>query len=304
VFTEDVMAAATYALQQVVNEGSGIEAKALMGPDGYTRRPVAGKTGSSQQTESAWFAGFVPQLTTVVGLYQYDTDQNAYQQVQPFGGYEWMTGGSWPAKAWTAYMAKATEGMEIEEFPEYELPEPPEPTNSPSPTMSPTTSPSPETEEMVTVPTGLVGQQYVNAASALGGVQLVPDQVDVDSDQPVGTVLSVENEGQEVEAGSTIAVEVSNGSEAEEETTTVPWGLTNQEQSYAEDQLESAELTPVIQEAPSDTVAEGTVIEVDPGEGEEVPVGSEVTLVISTGPEEGSGDPSSDPSDDGGGIFG
>ncbi|MFC8799500.1 transglycosylase domain-containing protein [Promicromonospora sp. NPDC057138] len=301
VFTEDVMAAATYALQQVVNEGSGIAAKELMGPDGYTRRPVAGKTGSSQQTESAWFAGFVPQLTTVVGLYQYDTDQNRYQQVQPFGGYEWMTGGSWPASAWTAYMAKATEGMEIEDFPDYVLPEPPEPTDSPSPT----TSPSPETEEMVTVPTGLVGQQYVAAASALAGVQLIPEQVDVDSDQPVGTVLTVENEGQEVESGSTIKVEVSNGSEAEEEeTTTVPWGLTNQDQSYAEDQLEAAELTPVIEEAPSDTVAEGTVIEVDPGEGEEVPVGSEVTLVVSTGPEGGSGDPSADPSDDGGGIFG
>jgi membrane peptidoglycan carboxypeptidase len=303
VFKEDVMAAATYALQQVVNEGSGIAAKELMGPDGYTRRPVAGKTGSSQQTESAWFAGFVPQLTTVVGLYQYDTDKNAYQQVQPFGDYEWMTGGSWPATAWTQYMAKATEGMEIEEFPDYELPEPPEPTNSPSPSPTPTTSPSPETE-MVTVPTGLVGQQYVNATSALGGAQLVPEKVDVDSDQPVGIVLSVEDEGQQVEVGSTITVEVSNGSAAEEETTTVPWGLTNQEQSYAEDQLESADLTPVIQEAPSDTVAEGTVIEVDPGEGTEVPVGSEVTLVISTGPEEGSGDPSPDPSDDGGGIFG
>jgi membrane peptidoglycan carboxypeptidase len=306
VFEADVMAAATYALQQVVEEGSGVAAQDLMGPDGVTRRPVAGKTGSSQQTESAWFAGFVPQLTTVVGLYQYDTDQNAYQQVQPFGGYEWMTGGSWPATAWTDYMAKATEGMEIEEFPEYEPPAPPEPSQSPSPSSSPTVSEEPEVE-MVRVPTGLVGQQYVAAASALAGVQLIPEQVDVDSDQPVGTVLSVESEGQEVESGSTITVEVSNGSQIEEEveeTTTVPWGLTNQEQGYAEDQLEAAELTPVIQEAPSDTVAEGTVISVDPGEGSEVPVGSEVTLVISTGPEESTEEPSPDPSGDEGGIFG
>jgi membrane peptidoglycan carboxypeptidase len=304
VFEEDVMTAATHALQQVVEDGSGVEAQNLMGPDGETRRPVAGKTGSSQQTESAWFAGFVPQLTTVVGLYQYDTDKNAYQQVQPFGGYEWMTGGSWPAKAWTAYMAKATEGMEIEEFPEYVPPAPPEPTYSPSPT----TSPSEETVEMVVVPTGLVGQQYASAASALAGVQLIPEQVDVDSDQPAGTVLSVANEGQEVEVGSTIRVEVSNGSlieeEEEEQTTTVPWGLTNQEQGYAQGQLQAAELTPVVQEAPSDTVPEGTVISVDPGEGSEVPVGSEVTLVVSTGPEEESGDdPSDDPSGDAGGIF-
>lgn len=293
VFDEDVMAAATYAMSKVVEEGSGVPALEL-------NRPAAGKTGSSNDNMSAWFAGFVPQLTTVVGLYEYNIDENRYEQIKPFGGYEQITGGSWPVEAWTDYMIKATEGMEVEPLPEYTPPAPPEPTTSPSPS----TSPSAETEEMVVVPTGLVGQQYVAAASALAGVQLIPEQVDVDSDQPAGTVLSVESEGQEVEAGSTIQVEVSNGSQVVVETTTVPWGLTNQDQGYAEDQLENAELTPVIQEAPSDTVAEGTVIEVNPGEGEEVPVGSEVTLVISTGPEEGGGDPSDDPSDDGGGIFG
>lgn len=294
VFDEQVMAAATYAMSKVVEDGSGMPALEL-------DRPAAGKTGSSNDNMSAWFAGFVPQLTTVVGLYEYNIDENRYEQIKPFGGYEQITGGTWPVTAWTDYMIKATEGMEVEELPEYTPPAPPEPTHSPSPT----TSPSPETEEeMVTVPTGLVGQQYVAAASALAGVQLIPEQVDVDSDQPAGTVLAVESEGQEVEAGSTIPVQVSNGSQAEdeeEETTTVPWGLTHQDQGYAESQLENAGLTPVIEEAPSDTVAEGTVIEVSPGEGEEVPVGSEVTLVISTGPEE---DPSDDPSDDGGGIFG
>jgi membrane peptidoglycan carboxypeptidase len=304
VFEDDVMSAATHALQQVVEEGSGAEAQNLLGPDGETRRPVAGKTGSSQQTESAWFAGFVPQLTTVVGLYQYDTDKNAYQQVQPFGGYEWMTGGSWPAKAWTAYMTKATEGMEIEEFPEYVPPvveAPPTPSSSPSATQSE----EPEAE-MVVVPDNLVGQQAPSAASSLSGLGLIPEQVDVDSDQPAGTVLSVEKAGQEVEVGSTIRFEVSNGSqvEEEEEMTTVPWGLTNQERGYAEQQLRGADLSPVVQEQASDTVAEGLVIAVDPGEGSEVEVGSNVTLVVSTGPEEGSGDPSDDPSNDGNGIFG
>jgi membrane peptidoglycan carboxypeptidase len=294
VFKEDVMAAATYAMSKVVEDGSGTPALEL-------ERPVAGKTGSSNDNMSAWFAGFVPQLTTVVGLYEYNIDANKYEQIKPFGGYEQITGGTWPVTAWTAYMKKATEGMEVEELPTYTPPAPPEPTNSPSPSISP----SEETTEMVVVPTGLVGQQYMNVASALGGVQLIPEQVDVDSDQPVGTVLSVANEGQEVEVGSTIRVEVSNGSQVEEEeTTTVPWGLTNQDQGYAEGQLESAELTPVVQEASSDTVPEGRVISVDPGEGSEVPVGSEVTLVVSTGPEEGGGDPTGEPSGDGSGIFG
>jgi penicillin-binding protein 1A len=303
VFEPDVMAATTYALEKVVQEGSGAEAQNLMGPDGVTPRPAAGKTGSSQQTESAWFAGFVPQLTTVVGLYQYDIEKNTYEQVQPFGGYEWMTGGSWPAKAWTAYMNKATAGMEIEEFPEYT---PPVPEAPPSPSSSPSPSQSEEPEaQMVVVPDNLVGEQYPNAASALAALDLVPAQVEVDSDQPPGTVLDVAQAGQEVEVGTTIQVQVSNGSAAEEETTTVPWGLTNQDQGSAEGQLQAAELTPVVQEQASDTVPEGRVISVNPGEGEEVPVGSEVTLVVSTGPEEGGGDPSDDPSDgNGGGIFG
>jgi penicillin-binding protein 1A len=248
---------------------------------------------------SAWFAGFVPQLTTVVGLYEYNTDKNTYEQIKPFSDYEQITGGTWPVEAWTAYMIKATEGMEVEDLPTYTPPAP-----EPSPTPTPSESPSEEPEEMVMVPTNMAGQQYAAVASALGGLQLVPEQVDVDSDEPPGVVLSVEHEGEEVPINSTIKVEVSNGSGAEEETTTVPWGLTNQEQGYAEDQLEAAELTPVIQEAPSDSVPEGSVISVDPGEGSEVPVGSEVTLVISTGPEEGGGKPSDDPSDDGGGIFG
>lgn len=308
-FAPDVMAAATYAMTQVVEKGSGEPASQLVGPDGYTQRPVAGKTGTSNSNMSAWFAGYVPQLATVVGLYQYDLEardgKGQYMQIAPFG--EWkaagvvgMTGGSWPVSAWTDYMALAAEGMEVEEFPAYTLPEP-EPSDTPSPTSSPSEEPE---EETTMVPTGLVGQQYAAAAAALAGVELVPEQVDVDSDQQAGTVLSVESEGQEVDKGATVKVEVSNGSQTEEgEPTTVPWGLTNQEQDDAEGQLEEAGLTPVVQEAPSDEVPEGSVISVDPGEGSTVPEGSEVTLVVSTGPGDG-GDPTGEPTGDGPSIFG
>ncbi|GAB2465214.1 transglycosylase domain-containing protein [Promicromonospora xylanilytica] len=299
VFDDEVMAAATYAMSKVVEEGSGTPALEL-------DRPVAGKTGSSNDNMSAWFAGFVPQLTTVVGLYEYNIDENRYEQIKPFGGYEQITGGSWPVEAWTDYMALATEGMEVVDLPTYTPPAPPEPTHSPSPTQSASEEPEPE---MVTVPTGLVGQQYPAAASALAGAGLIPQQVDVDSDQPAGTVLAVDREGQEVESGETIRVEVSNGSEVEQETTAVPWGLTNQDQAYAEEQVSAAGLEPVAQEAPSDSVPEGRVISVDPAEGTEVPEGSQVTLVISTGPEEGEGEPTGEPTGggdggDGGGIFG
>src|SRR5690606_37062012 len=62
VFDADVMAATTYALSQVVQEGSGKPAQAI-------GRPAAGKTGTSTANKSAWFAGFTPGLATVVGLH-------------------------------------------------------------------------------------------------------------------------------------------------------------------------------------------------------------------------------------------
>ena len=161
-FDPEVMAAATYAMSKVVEEGSGMPALEL-------ERPAAGKTGSSNDNMSAWFAGFVPQLTTVVGLYEYNTDANRYEQIKPFGGYEQITGGTWPVTAWTAYMLKATEGMDVLGLPEY-TPPAPEPSESPSPS----TSPSEEPEETVVVPDNLVGQQFAAVAAALGGLQLVP----------------------------------------------------------------------------------------------------------------------------------
>lgn len=54
VFAEDVMADATYAMQQVVRRGTGETASEI-------GRPAAGKTGSSNAYRSAWFSGFVPQ---------------------------------------------------------------------------------------------------------------------------------------------------------------------------------------------------------------------------------------------------
>jgi len=49
----------TWALQGVVDHGTGT---AAMLPG----RPVAGKTGTSQEYTNAWFCGFVPQLATCV----------------------------------------------------------------------------------------------------------------------------------------------------------------------------------------------------------------------------------------------
>ncbi|WP_345712495.1 transglycosylase domain-containing protein [Kineococcus glutinatus] len=108
VFDEDVMADATYAMQQVVQRGSGSYASRL-------GRDAAGKTGTSSNNLSAWFAGYTPQLSTVVAMYQVGADGSP-QQLE-LGGRE-VTGGSYPVRIWTSYMSSALEGQPELEFPD------------------------------------------------------------------------------------------------------------------------------------------------------------------------------------------
>ncbi len=60
-------------MQGVVQRGTGMPAGA--GPD----RPIAGKTGTSQDWQDAWFAGFTPDLVTVVWV-GYDNAGEPRQQ--------------------------------------------------------------------------------------------------------------------------------------------------------------------------------------------------------------------------------
>jgi membrane peptidoglycan carboxypeptidase len=279
VISPEVMTKATYALQQVVNEGSGVPAKELVGPDGM-QRPVAGKTGSTNGNKAAWFAGYIPQLTTVVGLYQNTADNKGQDTITPFG--EWaggnITGGTWPVTAWTQYMQKVTEGMEVVPFPDYTPPLPP-----PSPTPSPTPTPTPTPDDKVEVPFGLRGQQVTAVMSTLASLGLRPVVVEVENEQPPGIVLSVQHEGQEVKRGSEVRVEVSKGP-AEPETTQVPGGLVGGDENNARRALQREGLQAAVQYQASEDVAEGIVMDVNPDEGAEVQPNSQVQVIVSSGP--------------------
>lgn len=288
----EAMTKATYAMQQVVEKGSGTPALELLAPDG-TPRPVAGKTGSTNDNKSAWFAGYTPQVATVVGLYQ-STEDGGQAPITPFG--EWadvsLTGGTWPVWAWTDYMKTVTDGMEVQEFPAYEPPLPPAPP-SPSPTPSPTISD--DAEEKVLIPAGLVGQQITPVAAALSNAGVNPVPVQSESEYPEGTVLSVQHEGQEVKRGSDIRVEVSAGP-AEEQTTRVPNGLIGGDEGNARGKIQGAGLEPVVEYQASEDYPEGVVINVDPGEGSEVAAGSSVRVLVSSGPAD-IGFPTGEPTD-------
>jgi penicillin-binding protein 1A len=107
----------SHVLQQVVQRGTGRAAQ-------LGERPVAGKTGTSQMWRDAWFAGYVPQLTSVVWLgnpvpAQSSDGSWAIESMTPPNGYGIrVTGGSYPARIWNALMAPTVAHLEVESFPD------------------------------------------------------------------------------------------------------------------------------------------------------------------------------------------
>ncbi len=104
-FSEDTAADTTYALTQVVEAGTGTAARL---PDG---RPVAGKTGTTDESAAVWFTGYTPQLSTAVNMFR---DDNKTVRIP---GYGELYGGSLPAQIWRAFMTKAMQGEPIKYFP-------------------------------------------------------------------------------------------------------------------------------------------------------------------------------------------
>jgi penicillin-binding protein 1A len=100
----------TWALQGVVDHGTGT---AAMLPG----RPVAGKTGTSQEYTNAWFCGFVPQLATCVWV-GYPEGNIPMEGVHGLTG---VTGGSIPAAIWHDFMTVATSRMTVLGFPDPDL---------------------------------------------------------------------------------------------------------------------------------------------------------------------------------------
>ncbi|MBD2089593.1 penicillin-binding protein 1A [Microcoleus sp. FACHB-1515] len=93
----DTAAIMTWMLRGVVSSGTGGNAA--------IDRPVAGKTGTSENRRDLWFIGYVPQLVTGVWL---GNDNN-----RPTYG-----ASSTAARVWRNYMGDIVDGMEVEPFPE------------------------------------------------------------------------------------------------------------------------------------------------------------------------------------------
>jgi membrane peptidoglycan carboxypeptidase len=177
----DVNADVTYALQQVVQHGTGTAALAL-------GRPAGGKTGtatdSAGNVDSAWFVGFTPQLSTAV---MYVRGPNGNGRLD--GWLPSYYGAAYPAQTWTAFMKLALKGSPALSFPPpanklatnldhptySPAPKPtasPTPTDSASPTQSPTATDSPTATSTASatlpVPSGAAAVPKLPATSSPG----------------------------------------------------------------------------------------------------------------------------------------
>jgi penicillin-binding protein 1A len=111
--SNDTARLVTDILQGVVSSGTGTRARF---PD---RRPAAGKTGTTSNYADAWFVGYVPQLATAVWM---GSPTGTEDKMTNVGGVK-VTGGSYPARVWQAYMGAAmanTEPVDFAEPPEVE----------------------------------------------------------------------------------------------------------------------------------------------------------------------------------------
>ena len=91
------------ALMSVVRDGTGKAAD--------IGRPAGGKTGTTQNFGDAWFVGFVPQLSTAVWV-------GHPHQVVPMLNVHGrrVSGGSFPAQIWSAFMERAVQGLPVQEI--------------------------------------------------------------------------------------------------------------------------------------------------------------------------------------------
>ena len=149
-FSTDIADTVNYALQKVVTAGTGKAAKEL-------GRPVAGKTGTTNDNKSALFAGYTPELATAV-MFVKDGPDGQPMTLAGTGGMEKVTGGSYPARIFTAYMKLALMDYPVTEFAPLPKGQPngikptdvPSPKPSPTVTVVPTDSASPVVSEPAT----------------------------------------------------------------------------------------------------------------------------------------------------------
>jgi membrane peptidoglycan carboxypeptidase len=109
VFGAEIANTVSYSLYKTVTNGTATAALAL-------DRPAAAKTGTTDDNKSAWFAGYTPQISAAVLMAKEDSSGIPIS-MSGTGGLTTVTGGSFPAAIWTAFMKDALKKEPVVDFP-------------------------------------------------------------------------------------------------------------------------------------------------------------------------------------------
>nr|WSY54582.1 penicillin-binding protein [Streptomyces sp. NBC_00886] len=99
----------TNVLESVVDNGTATAAQAA-------DRPSAGKTGTAEKDTAAWFAGYTPDLATVVSVMGQNPTTAAHEPLYGAMGLERVNGGGAPAEIWAQFTKSALKGTPENDF--------------------------------------------------------------------------------------------------------------------------------------------------------------------------------------------
>ncbi|MCQ1576825.1 transglycosylase domain-containing protein [Streptomyces parvus] len=99
----------TAVLRSVVEGGTGTAAQTV-------GRPAVGKTGTAEEDRAAWFAGYTPDLASVVAVMGQNPDTGAQTPLYGALGLPRVNGGGVPAETWAAYTEAALRSSPVQEF--------------------------------------------------------------------------------------------------------------------------------------------------------------------------------------------
>ncbi|MFF3870695.1 transglycosylase domain-containing protein [Streptomyces sp. NPDC001978] len=99
----------TAILRSVVDNGTATAALAA-------GRPAAAKTGTAEKDTAAWFAGYTPDLATVVAVMGQDPVTAKHEPLYGALGLARINGGGPPGQIWAQYTKDALQGEPVAEF--------------------------------------------------------------------------------------------------------------------------------------------------------------------------------------------
>ena len=200
-FSTDVADTVSYALKKVVEVGTGTAARRL----GF---PAAGKTGTTNDNKSALFAGYTPDLAAAI-MFTKDGPNGEAVSLSGTGGMRTVTGRSYPARIWTAFMRGALDGTPPKNFGNL----PPNAPNGATPTGTPIyTGIDPAlVGQQVTVPSLIIPLADARAAAAANGIVLVESYAsNVDQNATLYVINQSVPAGTVVMGGTVVGVTISN----------------------------------------------------------------------------------------------